>query len=369
MNAVLFKQSEVDNPYEAYAQQLADNPVYYDAAHQVWGIYGYDDCRLLLTSEHIHIPFPAAPVEGVLNEYATTLLQHLVRLSNGDHHTTTREIVMQLYKAMQPVAVDLLMPSLLHKGIIDWVSISKSLPLQHLLKSFRFSAADTATVLVGIEHLVKIMWPHKTAIQVDEVNHASKQVYQLTEKHLLTGIAGAMTTDQLVMSTANLVGLMIQSYDAGRGLLSNALLQAFNHPVTDHGPITKETIKPLVIETLRFDPPVHHTRRVLTRDRVIGNSELKEGDTVVLILASANRDPAHFERPAVFDVNRSNNLSHLTFGLGAHACVAKHSAVALATEALAYLFSHYPQVSLLTTRLTYEPLLPARLPQSLLICL
>lgn len=369
MNKVLFKQQDVSDPYALYAEQLANDPVYWDADNKVWGIYTYDDCRLLLTSEYTCIPFPAAPVEGVLNEYATILLQHLVRLSNGDHHIAVREIVMQLYKAMQPVSAGLLLATSLNKSTIDWVAMSKSLPLHHLLKSFRFSQAATEIILFLIEDLVKIMWPHKTATEVEMVNKASKQVYQLAEQHLLTGALGAIAADKLVMSTVNLVGLMIQSYDAGRGLFSNALLQAFANPLTGNGPINKEIVRPLVVETLRYDPPIHLTRRILTRDMLIGNKQLQEGDTVVLVLASANRDPAHFERPAVFDVSRSNNPSHLTFGMGAHACVAKHSSVALATEALVYLFNKYPDTKLLTEQLSYEPLVNARLPKQVLITL
>lgn len=369
MNAVLFKQSEVNNPYERYAQQQANHPVYWDAESKVWGIYTYKGCWQLLNSPHTCIPALATPAKGTLNKYAVLLLEHLVRLANGEHHHHARQIVIQLHKSMQPVSTALLLDELLTRQdttTVDWVRISKQLPVYSLLKSFRFPQEAIQAILSCIEQLVTIMLPHKTKEQVTAINTTAQQVYLLTEQQLLTGIAGPVPPEQWEISTVNLVGLMIQSYDAGRGILCNALLQAFTRSATASH---QEAMKKLVVETLRYDPPIHNTRRVLTGDMVIHNKELRTGDTAVLVLAAANRDPVQFEHPAVFDTNRPNNHTHLTFGVGAHACVAQHSAVAMATETLTHLFDQYPHARLLTEQVSYEPLVNARLPQQLQIAL
>jgi cytochrome P450 len=44
------------------------------------------------------------------------------------------------------------------------------------------------------------------------------------------------------------------------------------------------------------------------------------GDTVLLALASANRDPHHITNPGAIDLNRQNN-GHLGFGHGPHYCL------------------------------------------------
>jgi hypothetical protein len=369
MSPVLFKQSEVNDPYELYAQQLAGNPVYWDTESKVWGIYAYKDCWFLLNSPHTRIPALAAPAEGILNEYALLLLQHLVRLANEEQHHYARHIVLQLHKSMQPVSTALLLDELMARQdatTINWVRISKQLPLYSLLSSFRFPQEAIQTILSCIEQLITIMLPYKNKEQVTAINTAAQQVYQLTAQQLQTGVAGTLPPEQWEITTANLVGLMIQSYDAGRGILSNALLQAFTRSATTSH---QEAMKKLVVETLRYDPPIHNTRRVLTSDMVIHNKELKAGDTAVLVLAAANRDPAQFEHPVLFDTNRPNNHTHLTFGFGAHACVAQHSAVVMATETLVHLFHQYPHARLLTEQVHYEPLVNARLPQQLQIVL
>jgi cytochrome P450 len=368
MNEVLFKQSEVNDPYALYARQLATHPVCWDAADQVWGIYGYDDCRSLLNSADAYIP--AIPANERLNEYAATLLRHLVRLSNGEQHAEVRAVVVQLHSLMQPVPVaatlDVLLVKHIKDGICDWVAVSKELPVYHLLQCFGFAQETITAILPFMEQLVKVMWPHKTAEDIIVINETAEKVYRLTEQHLLTGAMGLVSADRLVMSTVNLVGLMIQSYDAGRGILCNALLQVLKNGIP-HNNVQFDELKRLVVETLRYDPPIQHTRRMLMADTVVSNNKLSKGDTVIIMLASANRDTRQFERPEFFDVTRSNNDTHLTLGLGAHACVAQHSAVNMTTEALVHLFSKHPRVRLQISNISYEPLLNARLPQSMLI--
>ena len=60
--------------------------------------------------------------------------------------------------------------------------------------------------------------------------------------------------------------------------------------------------------------------RVATENFEIGGVTIKEGDQVVLMYSSANRDPSHFDNPETLDVYRSPN-HHLSFGHGTHFCL------------------------------------------------
>ena len=81
-----------------------------------------------------------------------------------------------------------------------------------------------------------------------------------------------------------------------------------------------------VEEIVRWASPVIFMRRTLASDTVLGGQAMSEGDKVVLFYWAANRDPAHFADPDVFDVRRSPN-PHVGFGgPGPHFCLGAHLA-------------------------------------------
>lgn len=73
-------------------------------------------------------------------------------------------------------------------------------------------------------------------------------------------------------------------------------------------------------EVLRFDAPVQGDIRTLRRDVVLHGETMREGDVVLVLLGSANRDPDVHPDPDVFDTTRRPN-PHLTFAAGAHFCL------------------------------------------------
>jgi cytochrome P450 family 142 subfamily A polypeptide 1 len=73
-------------------------------------------------------------------------------------------------------------------------------------------------------------------------------------------------------------------------------------------------------EFIRWVSPIHNMCRVANRDYDIGGVTIKQGQQVVLMYGSANRDPSHFDEPERFDVTRKPN-DHIAFGLGTHFCL------------------------------------------------
>ena len=76
-----------------------------------------------------------------------------------------------------------------------------------------------------------------------------------------------------------------------------------------------------VEEGLRFDPPVQAWRRLTTQDVVLEGIAIPAGSRLLLHFGAANRDPARFDRPELFDPERSNAGQHTSFGIGAHFCL------------------------------------------------
>ncbi|HEX4250380.1 MAG TPA: cytochrome P450 [Pseudonocardia sp.] len=84
-------------------------------------------------------------------------------------------------------------------------------------------------------------------------------------------------------------------------------------------------VSSLVDEAVRWVSPVKHFHRIVGHDTEFAGRELREGDSVMLLYPSANRDEAVFENPSVFDVTRRPN-KHLAFGFGPHMCIGQHVA-------------------------------------------
>jgi cytochrome P450 family 142 subfamily A polypeptide 1 len=76
-----------------------------------------------------------------------------------------------------------------------------------------------------------------------------------------------------------------------------------------------------VEEMLRWVSPIQNMARTATRDVELRGQTIREGDKVLLLYPSANRDESVFSDPFRFDIERQPN-EHLAFGgYGAHFCL------------------------------------------------
>ena len=74
-------------------------------------------------------------------------------------------------------------------------------------------------------------------------------------------------------------------------------------------------------EILRLEGSTKATFRLAKRKTRIGDMEIPAGKTIIVALAAANRDPARWENPSEFQLNRKRVKEHLAFGRGAHTCI------------------------------------------------
>ncbi len=371
MNDTLFLQSAIPNPFSIYAHKLARHPVHRDEDSGIWAVYSHAACKALLHHDAARIPLQAAIALDVMSPHTALLATQLARLANPPVHAAARQAAMQLVESMRAVDAAGLLHSLLHghaHDALDWVDVvCRQFPALFILKSFGFPRQDIDAILPMVGTLTMLMPPNKTAQQIADVNAVSELVYRTVARHLsvLPGLSAAMKEAGELL-VVNLIGLLIQSYDAGRGILSNALRQQIRfHPGGFGDDVA--AYRRLVTETLRFDPPIHNTRRVLAADAEIGGVRMRQGDAVLLVLAAANRDPDSFADSERFDPDRTNNADHLSFGAGMHMCAAHHLSVRLAADTLAALYARYPDVTLLQDGFAYEPLVNARLPTRMMI--
>ncbi|MBV8538216.1 MAG: cytochrome P450 [Alphaproteobacteria bacterium] len=73
-------------------------------------------------------------------------------------------------------------------------------------------------------------------------------------------------------------------------------------------------------ETLRMESPLQNLFRTTTRQVELEGLRIPASEKVLLLLASANRDPEHWEAPDRFDITRRVQ-GHVGLGVGVHVCV------------------------------------------------
>jgi cytochrome P450 len=127
--------------------------------------------------------------------------------------------------------------------------------------------------------------------------------------------------------TAALIAVLVQAHDATAGLIGAALREWARHRPA-------ATVLELLVETLRYAPPVPLQRRICVRDTVVGTVPVAAGTPVVLDIAAANRDPDVFADPDRFAPGRADAQRHLTFGSGLRPCPGDRQALALAAGVL-----------------------------------
>ena len=86
--------------------------------------------------------------------------------------------------------------------------------------------------------------------------------------------------------------------------------------VRDH----PELLGAFIEETLRYESPFRGHYRHVWRDTTWGGP-VPANSHLLLMWGAANRDPAHFDAPNEFRLDRSGAKGHVTFGKGAHFCV------------------------------------------------
>jgi cytochrome P450 len=113
---------------------------------------------------------------------------------------------------------------------------------------------------------------------------------------------------------------------------------------------------PAAEELLRFEPPVYFTgERVAAADVDLGALKIAEGESVVCVLASANRDPAWIDRPNELDFTRQGVRRSMAFGTGLHTCIGQHLARLEMRTLLQVLYAESPEFSIDTSAVRHRP--------------
>ena len=141
---------------------------------------------------------------------------------------------------------------------------------------------------------------------------------------------------------SNCILLLVAGHETTTRLIGNCLYLLLQHPAQmEAARQSEENLVNALEESLRYEPPVQFTARIVKEPMVINGCKLKQGQMLMLSIAAANRDPAANEDPDRFDIKRKN-VTHVSFGYGIHLCLGMSLARLEAKIVFNKLFDRFP---------------------------
>ncbi|MET7391964.1 cytochrome P450 [Dactylosporangium sp. NPDC005572] len=149
------------------------------------------------------------------------------------------------------------------------------------------------------------------------------------------------------LTDAELVAMFAVMLTTGNAndMISNAVIALDERP--DQKALLRQDpalLRPAIEEFLRFCPSAHGVHRVAVGDQEIAGFPVRAGETVRLVVASANHDPARFADPDRLDITRKDAQHQLDFGFGIHTCLGQWLARLDIEVGLRVLYERYPDL-------------------------
>jgi len=226
--------------------------------------------------------------------------------------------------------------------IADLMGIAESqLPrLKELFEKFFSTQTPPAEVIATLTELAGIMAQTVAAKRAEPGD-------DLTSALILASEDGDHLTDEEIVSTLQL--MLAAGHETTISLIVNAVVNLSTHPVQRALVLAGEADWSSVIEeTLRHSTPTSHVLiRFATEDVQVGDKVLPAGDALIVSYAALGRDEeAHGPTAGEFDITRTSENRHISFGHGPHVCPGAALSRLEAGVALPALYERFPHLDL-----------------------
>jgi cytochrome P450 family 144 len=224
----------------------------------------------------------------------------------------------------------------LRDGQIEWMSaMAKRLPMMVVTRLLGLPDDD-------VDELIRLAYAATTLLDgivtPDQLEASGRAAMELSgyvlrhfekasanaEHGLIGDVAARCASGELEQTPA--LAIMLTLFGAA-GESTASLLGSAAWILTDRPEIQQqlrenpELLGVFIEEVLRFESPFRGHYRHVLRDTTLAGVEVPAEAHLLLMWGAANRDPAHFESPNDFRLDRTNAKDHVAFGKGAHFCV------------------------------------------------
>jgi cytochrome P450 family 142 subfamily A polypeptide 1 len=325
-------------PHDVFTWMRQSAPVYFDETSGVWAITRYHDLKKVAkapdvwsNAQGIRPDSPAIPMMIDMDDP-----QHWQRRKLVNRGFTPRQVRDQAAKVR--TVCDEIIDQVCERGECDFVwDIAAPLPLIMIGDALGVAVEDRATLMRWSDDLLRGL------VGIDSGNPAMLKAaeafgeYQQYAERIIAERRDEPRDDLMsVLVHADVDGdrldldslvhesllILIGGDETTRHVLSGGMFQLLTHPdqwqkLLDGG---DGLLDPAIEEMLRWVTPIKNMNRTTTREVSLEGQVMAEGDRVLLVYPSANRDESVFDEPFRFDIERSPN-EHVAFGFGSHFCL------------------------------------------------
>src|SRR5215216_1029339 len=349
----MFDSDFIANPYRTYNYLRAATPLHWADKFRngAWLVPRYADVLAglhdpRLSSQRSHTLTAALPSE-VQGEFATfnQIFSKWMLFLDPPHHSRLRkllntEFTPNMIQRMRPriqQVVNTLMDQALGKTETEFMTeFANPLPVRVIAEMLGIPAEDQRDFQIWSDDLADF-FGNSTAT-VESARRAQNSLISLTEyfrallperrEHkgddlvsLLLRVEeeGEVLTEPELLAQCTL--LLVAGHETTRNLLGNGLLALLQHP--DQLATLKQnpSLMPSAVrEVSRYNSPVQFSGRAATEDFSWHGQSILKGQTVILLLGSANHDPEKFSEPEGLEISRDEGMP-LSFGHGTHFCI------------------------------------------------
>jgi cytochrome P450 len=354
-NDFFTNEALIDDPYWYYAEQRSKCPVRVDPSNGIVAVTGYDEamsiykdvagfsaCNMVLG------PFTPLPFEPSGDDITEQIEQHRHEMPFSGYlatldpprHTHVRGLLSRLMTPRRLKENESFMWSLADRQLDAFVPKGKGNFLEEYARSFSMLVIADLLGVPAEDHDTfreNLAASRDASAEAQSVAHNPLQFLEerfttyiedrrrSPRNDVLTSLAQAKYPDESTPDVVDVVHLATFLFAAGQEtttqMLSFAIRDLGERPDLQQQLREDGSLIPNFLEeTLRMESPIKSHFRLSSKTTTVGGVPIPAGRTIMLLLGAFNRDPAHFDDPNEFRIDRPNNREHVAFGRGVHTC-------------------------------------------------
>jgi len=346
-----YSEEMMDDPFPTYVRLRNESPAHYVEKYDCWAISRFADI-VKVGMDGKNFTMTGGSTAGHLMGGGLEVDTSIFMSMDPPGHTPRRALVSSLFKMrrikdMEPLFREIVathVDSALDQGKLNTVTDMAGPVADHILCMLIGLPPEDGGMLRTWVHVFERFFHHRPDSDEDiavrneaagnllryliaQVRH--RRQHPTKDEDVLNAFIGANIDGESMSDpeiSVNLMSVLIGGVDTVPKHFGSLTYWLARHPEQRAACAADPSLLPQAVnEALRYDAPTHILGRRALVDSEWHGETIREGQGVLLLYASGNRDEREFEDPDRFDISRTTQRI-VTFGYGIHLCIGMHTA-------------------------------------------